>query len=65
MKKEKGWDEFEPTAKFTTKTNYAGVKAKKDFVICQNDYYKEIKAGDDISDVPEVYHENLKTEQVI
>lgn len=39
--------------------------AKKDFVICHNDYFKEIKKGDDISDVPPIYIENLKTENVI
>ncbi len=39
--------------------------ALRDFVICWNEYYKEIKAGDDISDVPEMFYENLKTEKVI
>lgn len=39
--------------------------AKRDFVLSHNGYYKEIKAGDDVSDVPPAYHENLKTEKVI
>lgn len=39
--------------------------AKKDFVISHNEYVKKIKAGDDISDVPVLYHENLRTEGVL
>ncbi len=39
--------------------------AKKDFAINQNDYHKEIKKGDDLSDVPSVYLPNLKTEGVL
>jgi len=39
--------------------------AKRDFVICHNDYFKTIKVGDDLSDVPEMYWANLKTETVI
>lgn len=39
--------------------------AKKDFEIHHNDYHRVIKAGDDVSDVPEHYHPNLKTEGVI
>lgn len=39
--------------------------AKKDFEICHNDYYRKIKVGDDLSDVPKKYLENLKTEKVI
>lgn len=39
--------------------------AKKDFEISHNDYSKKIKAGEDISDVPKMYHQNLKTENVI
>lgn len=39
--------------------------AKKDFVISHNDYFRKIKAGDDVSDVPSIYLTNLKTEQVI
>lgn len=39
--------------------------AKKDFVITQNEYVKEIKKGDDLSKVPSIYHANLKTENVL
>jgi len=39
--------------------------AKKDFIICRNDYYREIKEGDDLSDIPLMYYANLKTEKVI
>lgn len=39
--------------------------AKKDFEIHQGDFHLVIKAGDDLRDVPKVYHENLKTEGVI
>lgn len=39
--------------------------AKKAFIIRHNDYYREIKPGDDLSDIPELYHENLKTEGVL
>jgi len=39
--------------------------AKRDFVIKQNEFYLEIKTGDDLSEVPKLYLENLKTEQVI
>ena len=39
--------------------------ALKDFVVSQNDFYLEIKEGDDLSEVPEMYLQNLKTEKVI
>lgn len=39
--------------------------ALRDFVICQNAYLREIKKGDDVSDVPEMYHQNLIAEGVI
>ncbi len=39
--------------------------AKKDFRITQNSYDRVIQAGQDISDVPEMYHTNLKTEGVL
>lgn len=39
--------------------------AKKDFVIVWNDYRREIKVGDVLTDVPEMFYENLKTEGVI
>lgn len=41
------------------------LQAKKAFVICQNDYFRVIKAGDDLSNVPQAFMENLKTEGVI
>jgi len=34
-------------------------------VIHQNEYHFEIKAGDDLSHIPELFIENLKTENVI
>lgn len=42
-------------------------KAKKDFVIHQNEIHIEIKAGDEISEklVPKRFWENLKTEGVL
>ena len=39
--------------------------AKKDFAIHHNDYHRVIKKGDDLSDVPEMFHQNLMTESVI
>ena len=39
--------------------------ALKDFVISHNDYFRKIVKGEDISDVPKIYIENLKTEGVI
>lgn len=39
--------------------------AKKDFLIVQNSHRYEIKKGDDISDIPAKFHENLKTENVL
>jgi len=39
--------------------------ALKDFCICHNEYFLNIKQGDDLSSVPEIYLENLKTEGVI
>ncbi len=48
------------------KTAYHGVLiAKKDFVIRQEPYLRVIKVGDDLSDVPEKYHVNLRTEGVL
>ncbi len=43
----------------------AALVAKKDFEIHQNDYHLVIKAGDNISDVPEIYIPNLKSEGVL
>lgn len=39
--------------------------AQKDFKIVQNEYERVIRAGEDVSDIPLVYHANLKTEGVI
>lgn len=39
--------------------------AKKDFVINFNDYHREIKIGEDVSDIPKEFLTNLKTEGVI
>lgn len=61
--KSKGLHKFENVEKDVQ--SVGELIAKKDFVIQHNDYTKKIKAGDDISDVPATYHENLKTEKVI
>jgi hypothetical protein len=42
-----------------------GLVAKKDFTICHNSFFLAIKAGDDLSGVPSIFLENLKTEGVI
>lgn len=41
--------------------------AKKDFVICHNDYYCRINKGDDLNslNIPEIYNNNLKKEEVL
>lgn len=39
--------------------------AKKAFMICFNEYSRKIEAGEEIGDVPEIFHQNLKTEGVI
>ena len=41
--------------------------ALKDFTICQNDVFIEIKKGDDVSkmDIPSRFTENLITEKVL
>lgn len=39
--------------------------AKRDFLIHQNEHHIEIKAGDDVSGVPEKFWPNLITEGVI
>ena len=43
----------------------AALIAKKDFEISHNAYHRKIKKGDDLADVPELYHANLRTEQVL
>lgn len=51
----------------TGKKAKSGMIALKDFVICANDDFFEIKKGDDIEalNIPKKYYDNLKTEQVI
>lgn len=39
--------------------------AKKDFVIHQNSYHRDIKKDEDVSDVPEHFHVNLRIEGVL
>ena len=39
--------------------------AQRDFVIFQNDYERVIVKDEDISDIPERFHQNLKTEKII
>jgi hypothetical protein len=39
--------------------------AKKDFLIRHNGYERVIKTGDDLKDVPALYHPNLRTEGVL
>lgn len=39
--------------------------AKKDFKLVHNNYIRDIKEGDDLSDVPEMYKQNLKSENVL
>jgi hypothetical protein len=41
------------------------LRAKKAFLIQQNEYSRKISVGEDLSDVPAKYHQNLKTEGVI
>lgn len=39
--------------------------ARCNFAIIHNGYHRDIRAGEDISDVPAMYHPNLVTEGVI
>jgi hypothetical protein len=50
---------------FFEKVSKSSLIAKKDFVISQNEYFREIKTGDDLADVPERFHDNLKVEKVL
>lgn len=60
MEKEKEeWQEKKSSKKKSSKI------AKRDFTIAHNEYFKEIKKGDDLSDIPEIYEQNLKTEGVL
>jgi hypothetical protein len=49
----------------TTKAEKSRLTAKKNFSLHHNEYHNEIKLGDDLSDVPELYLENLRTEGVL
>ena len=40
-------------------------KALRDFTIRHNEFYLEIKKGDDLSKIPVKFMENLKTEKVL
>ena len=42
-----------------------GKTAKKDFIIVQNKFRADIREGDDLTKIPDVYYQNLKTEKVI
>lgn len=66
MKKKSKIYEVEPVEKAVEYVEKSGAMiAKRDFTISHNEYLRKIKAGEDVSDVPSVYHENLKTENVI
>jgi len=56
---EKPFEDEEPT------NPLQGVRAKRDFLIVQNEFRADIKEGDDLGDIPERFHQNLKTEGVI
>lgn len=45
--------------------NSAPILAKKAFTIHHNEHHIEIKEGDDVSGVPAMFVDNLKTEGVI
>lgn len=62
MKKQEAAPEAAPETKKKAATKLV---AKKNFEIFQNEYHRVIKVGDDLSDVPERFHENLKTEGVL
>jgi hypothetical protein len=47
------------------KSKLAGKKAKRAFLIVRNDFRSDIREGDDLSDIPDEYYDNLKTEGVI
>jgi hypothetical protein len=54
-----------PSAEAKTADVSSSLVARKSFVICQNDYLRTIQPGDDLSDVPERFIPNLKTEGVL
>ena len=47
------------------KNQLAGKEAKKNHLIVQNDFRADIKKGDDLSKIPEMFYETLKIEKVI
>lgn len=48
-----------------TKLKLDGKKAKRAFIISHNGFYADIKKGDKLKDIPDIYFQNLKTEKVI
>ena len=58
-------DNEKPKKPESKKPEQKKLVAKKDFLILHNGYKRSIKVGDDLKDVPELYHQNLKTEGVI
>lgn len=60
MSEKEAVDEKPETTKTTRK-----IKAKRDFVIHHNEFHFDIKRGDDLSKIPKMFHQNLKTEKVI
>ena len=50
-----------------TKNVEKEIIARRDFVICQNEHYYEIKEGDNVKElgIPSKFYDNLKTEKVI
>lgn len=42
----------------------AGKIALRDHVILQNEYYFEIKEGDDLTHIPDRFYQTLKTEKL-
>lgn len=59
----------EDSSQVTAEPARPGLVAKKDFKLFhphdKGTYRRDIKAGDDISDVPEHYHPNLRAEGVL
>lgn len=51
----------------TKKVKPTGRIALKDFVLCQNEHFFDIKEGDDLDKigVPDLFNDNLITEQVL
>lgn len=58
-------DEEEMVGVVPEKNTMEGEVALKDFIIFHNEFRADIKTGDDLSKIPELYRENLKTEGVI